>query len=77
MIALSGEANRKIFFANRSLDVQGYQIFMGGAPNLHDIDVNKHESGVVTEFTKRVSSLLHRDRVIEGATNTYCFIAEN
>jgi hypothetical protein len=75
---VAGEANRKIFFTERSLDVsQGYRIFLG-APNLLDINIKMgEEAGGITLFSKRMLSLFHRDRVIEGATNTYVLIAES
>ena len=69
MIAVAGEANRKIFFNDRNLDIEGFQIFLGGAPNLQEINVSMDdESQVGTTFAKRVLDLLHRDRVIEGAS---------
>lgn len=83
---MAGEANRKIFFNDRNLDIsEGYRLFLGGIPDLQDINVNTgDESLAATDFVKRVSGLLHKDRIIEGERtfifsslriNTFLFVA--
>ena len=69
---MSGEANRKIFFNDRDLNLaQGFQILRGGAPDLEDIDINGHGVNGPADFIKRLLLLLRKERVNEGLS-TFC-----
>ncbi|KAF8802731.1 cytochrome P450 [Phlegmacium glaucopus] len=66
VIAVAGEANRKIFFNDWSLDVgEGYLYLLGGIPNLEDIDVTMDGPRDAAEFIKRLLLLLQKERVSE------------
>ena len=74
MIAMVGEENRRIFFNDRNLDLSGYRIFLGALPNLDDdINVKTEIHNDVPLFIKRLTHLLHRDRVKER-TPTLCVL---
>ena len=67
MIALNGEKSRKLFFNEQSLDFQeGYNVLMGGFPDLDDINVASDRQEKYDEFIKRILMLVHKDRLIEG-----------
>lgn len=78
MVAVTGEANRKIFFNSRGLDFnQGYRILSGGTPSLKNINVHIGGPYDVTDFIKRLLLLLRQERVDKGAPETIlCFIVE-
>ncbi|KAF8804683.1 cytochrome P450 [Phlegmacium glaucopus] len=64
VIAMAGEANRKMFFNDRRLNMtEGYKILAGGIPNLSDIDVDAREPGV---FLKQLSLLIRKERITEA-----------
>ena len=66
VIAVAGEANRKIFFGDRNLGFsEGYRIFTGGIPNLEDVKDDHHFDK--SESIKRLLSLFRRERINEGA----------
>ena len=70
MIAMAGEANRKIFFSDRNLGLaEGYQILFGGVPKLKDIDLDHHTD--IPELNKRLLLLLRRERIDGGAPKVY------
>ena len=70
VIAMTGEANRKIFFGDRNLALsEGYRILLGGIPRLEDID-NDHHSDA-PERIKRLLLLLRKERINEGALTVY------
>jgi hypothetical protein len=74
---MSGEANRKIFFNDGSLDpFEGYRLFFGGVPTLKDINVNPDAPHHGTAFFKRLILLQRKERVSEGAPSFYIFISE-
>lgn len=74
MIAVAGEANRKIFFNDWSLGLsEGYLHLLGGIPNLEDIDVIMDGPRDSAEFIKRLLLLLQKERVNEGGTNIIHF----
>jgi hypothetical protein len=73
MIAMAGEANRKVFFNDRSLSLsQGYRILLGGVPTLEYIKPENASHDDSTELIKRLALLLRRERINEG-TNNLCF----
>jgi len=62
VIAMAGEPNRKIFFNDRNLDLgEGYRILLGGVPRLEDINVDTSQDA--TEFVKRLSLLIRKERI--------------
>jgi hypothetical protein len=70
MIALAGEANRKVFFGDRNLSLtEGYLILFGAVPKLEDINVD-HNSDL-PEFMKRLLLLFRKERINEGAPTVY------
>ena len=70
MIAMAGEANRKIFFGDKNLGLsEGYQILLGGAPKLKDI--KKKDPTDLSESNKRLLLLFRRERINEGAPTVY------
>jgi hypothetical protein len=72
VIAMAGEANRKIFFGNQNLALhEGYRIFFGAVPKLKDIDLDDSEFEDNSEFIKRLLLLLRRERINEGAPKVY------
>lgn len=74
---MAGEANRRIFFNDRNLDLNaGARIFLGAIPRLRDIAVDTDEPRGVSEFIKQLSLLLDKERIDEGAPMLrYVFIA--
>ena len=65
---MSGEANRKIFYNDRNLDLSGYKILLGGVPNLQDIATyTEAPPQDVDAGLKRLASLFRKERVEEGA----------
>ena len=61
---MAGEANRKIFFNDRSLGLsEGYRILSGAAPRIEYINRDTDES---SESKKRLALLLRRERIDEG-----------
>lgn len=69
VIALNGEQSRKIFFNEKSLDFQeGYNVLMGGFPDLGDINVESDRQKKNDEFIKRVLMLIHKDMLVEGSS---------
>ena len=69
MIALNGEQSRKMFFNEKSLDFQeGYNVLMGGFPDLGDINVESDRQKKNDEFIKRVLMLIHKDMLVEGSS---------
>ena len=67
VIALNGEQSRKMFFNEKSLDFQeGYNVLMGGFPDLGDINVESDRQEKNDEFIKRILLLIHKDRLVEG-----------
>jgi len=66
VVAIKGEAARKAFFDDRSLDfIEGYRILMGGAPRLKDIDAPTELKEDVSWFNKQLFHLFHKDRLTE------------
>ena len=69
VIALNGEQSRKIFFNDKSLDFQeGYNVLMGGFPDLGDINVESDRQEKNDEFIKRILMLIHKDMLFEGSS---------
>lgn len=67
MIAVAGEANRKIFHNDRNLDLSaGVRILLGGIPNLQDINLDTELTRDTPNFIKRLMLLLQKERVKEG-----------
>ena len=67
VIALNGEQSRKMFFNEKSLDFnEGYNILLGGFPDLGDINVESDRQEKHDEFIKRILMLIHKDRLIES-----------
>jgi sterol 14-demethylase len=63
VIAVAGEANRKIFFNDRSLGlIEGYRILVGGIPSIKHIN---RDTGEISELIKRLALLLRRERINE------------
>jgi sterol 14-demethylase len=72
VIALNGEQSRKMFFNEKSLDFQeGYNVLMGGFPDLGDINVESDRQKKNDEFIKRILMLIHKDRLVEGASTPF------
>jgi hypothetical protein len=72
VIALNGEQSRKVFFNEKSLDFQeGYNVLMGGFPDLGDINVESDRQEKNDEFIKRILMLIHKDRLIEGSPTPF------
>ena len=70
MIAMAGEANRKIFFGDRNLGLsEGYQILYGATPQLKDIDLDKSTDN--SDFIKQLLLLFRRERIDQGAPTAY------
>ena len=70
MIAMAGEANRKIFFGDRNLGLsEGYRILFGAAPKLKDIVLDKHAD--ISELNKQLLLLFRRERIDGGAPKVY------
>ncbi|KAF8878712.1 cytochrome P450, partial [Infundibulicybe gibba] len=64
VLVVSGNEARKVFFNDPGLQLgEGYQILMGGAPRLSDINMDLGEAGRDTAFIKKLLHLLRRDRV--------------
>lgn len=62
-----GSSARKSFFTDPGLDMQeGYQILMGGSPQIEEIDIKPDHVDNVSEFVKRLNLLLKRDRITES-----------
>ena len=56
-----------MFFNEKSLDFQeGYNVLMGGFPDLGDINVESDRQEKNDEFIKRILLLIHKDRLVEG-----------
>ena len=56
-----------MFFNEKSLDFnEGYNILMGGFPDLGDINVESDRQEKNDEFIKRILTLIHKDRLVEG-----------
>jgi len=72
VIALNGEQSRKMFFNEKSLDFQeGYNVLMGGFPDLGDINVESDRQEKNDEFIKRILMLIHKDRLVEGSPTPF------
>ena len=70
MVAMAGEENRRIFFNDRNLWIS----HLSRRPNLDDdINVKTEIHNDAPLFIKRLTHLLHRDRV-KQCTPTLCFI---
>jgi hypothetical protein len=68
VIALNGEQSKEMFFNEKSLDFQeGYNVLMGGFPDLGDINVESDRQEKNDEFIKRILMLIHKDRLVEGS----------
>ncbi|KAF9530198.1 cytochrome P450 [Crepidotus variabilis] len=68
VVAVGGPEARKVFFNDPSLGfAEGYEILMGGAPRLEDIniDVKSEGMGNVSDFVKRLNLLLKKERITE------------
>ena len=63
---MAGEANRKVFFGDRNLDLsEGYRIFLGGIPKIEDVK-DGHQSDT-SDLIKRLLALFRKERINEGA----------
>ena len=72
VIALNGEQSRKMFFNDKSLDFQeGYNVLMGGFPDLGDINVESDRLEKNDEFIKRILMLIHKDMLVEGSSTPF------
>ena len=62
-----------MFFNEKSLDFQeGYNVLMGGFPDLGDINVESDRQEKNDEFIKRVLILIHKDMLVEGSSTLFC-----
>ena len=64
---MAGEANRKVFFNDRNLDLSGYRILLGGLPRLEDINMDSSLKDQVPEHVKRILLLSRTERLADGA----------
>ena len=54
-----------MFFVEQGLSFnEGYRILMGGAPRLEDVNAKLQDG----HFVKRLSLLMHKDRVLDGTS---------
>ena len=61
-----------MFFNEKSLDFQeGYNVLMGGFPDLGDINVESDYQKKNDEFIKRILMLIHKDRLVEGSSTLF------
>ncbi|KAF9530197.1 cytochrome P450 [Crepidotus variabilis] len=68
VVAVVGHEARKVFFNEPSLHfTEGYEILMGGAPQLEDINIDVKADGMenVSDFIKRLNMLLRKERISE------------
>jgi sterol 14-demethylase len=66
VIAMAGEANRKIFFNDQNLDLRaGVRVFIGSIPKLQDINVITEDSQPtrISGFIKRLLLLFRKERI--------------
>ena len=58
-----------MFFNEKSLDFnEGYNVLMGGFPDLEDINVESDRQKKNDEFIKRILMLVHKDMLVEGSS---------
>jgi hypothetical protein len=71
---VTGEHGRKVFLNDQSLDVaEGYKILSGGAPRMTHIGVKADDFyGDAQGFIHRISLLLRKERVADGACPCRC-----
>ncbi|KAF7974039.1 hypothetical protein HWV62_13571 [Athelia sp. TMB] len=64
VVAMSGVGPRHVFFHDKHLSfTEGYALLMGASPRLKDIKVDVDSTEGVSEFNKRLSKILRRDRL--------------
>ncbi|GBE78810.1 hypothetical protein SCP_0200070 [Sparassis crispa] len=65
VVALSGEEARKVFFNDKRLNFnEGYRLFLGGAPQLSDINMLDADDAAIKFFYKYFQLVLTKERIM-------------
>jgi len=66
VVAMRGQAARKAFLDNKSLDpIDGYELLLGGTPRLRDLHLSHELHDGLAWFTKQIVSILSKERNAE------------